>query len=601
MTDDSEIKLDPRAVDPSTIIHGRRFSVDDYTRTALVDRVRFDGSKPFCAIVSATESMLTETEARLGFKLPVALRTLYKQMNGASVDLLWAPNKPNPGPIHGDWEDAFANDYNDIRPLEELQSLHAIYMENFDPDYDEDQRQYWFPQSEKIVILAMRIGCGTALDYRFGDEAGVIIFDLEREGDRRVRARFDSFDAFISSLRREVEPARPAFKPVDEAPDASMPNRFWCYDTYAANHGVSETAWADNAARLGVPLPSALKPFYEAINGGKTRFLMDSQRSSRADDRDGLGPFPDSWSYYAASMLPIEQWISLRELSERIDFDPRGRTPWAQCWHHADRLIVVCAAYDQALMLDYRRGDSPAVVFAGDLSKGRETIRYESVEEFLSRLRPTKRMNRELFPAIGDSQLSARVPTTETFWQRDTARAPITDALLAKTKKRLGADVPEPLAAMYAVQNGGAVRFRFHPPEVENTMRYRNAQIDATEWVDFFPGGLLPMEQWTAFNQWAKRETVAADFVTLCAPSLKYSSKITRRLFVVSELLIDDTFELALLDLSSDYFNQERSLLRARYSRRTKSFAVVIEQKMLGHISNDVLALLRAPTTELLQ
>jgi hypothetical protein len=158
MSDTPELNIDPRPVDPATIIYGRHFSVENYTRTALVDRVRYDGSKPQCLVRGATEAMIAEAEARVGFSLPSALHALYKQMNGASVNVFWLPNKPNPQPIFDDWEDAFANDYNDFRPLEELRTLHDIYMENFDPEYDEGQRQYWFPQSEKIVILAMRTG-----------------------------------------------------------------------------------------------------------------------------------------------------------------------------------------------------------------------------------------------------------------------------------------------------------------------------------------------------------------------------------------------------------------------------------------------------------
>jgi SMI1 / KNR4 family (SUKH-1) len=599
MTPEPELKLDPRPVDPSTIIHGRRFSVENYTRTALVDRFRFDGSKPTCPVRGATDAMLDDTESRLGFKLPRALRTLYKQRNGASVDVFWVANKANPQPIYDDWEDAFANDYNDLRPLEELHTLHALYMEDFNPEYDEDQRQYWFPASEKIVILAKRIAVGTALDYRFGEAPGVILFDLGQEGDARVRLRFDSFDAFLSALRREVEDVRPPLEIVDEAPDASRPNRFWCYDTFAATDGVTEASWAENATRLGCLLPDALKPFYEAVNGGNTRFLMDSQHPSRTDDRDSLGPFSDTWSYYAASMLPIERWISLRELSDRIEFDPRGTTPWATRWREPERLVVISASFDQALMLDYRDGDSPAVIFTGDLNEGRETQRYASVAEFVSRLRPVQRMRRELFPAIVDARLSARVPTVESFWCARGEQPPASEALLKQTSERIGAPIPDALATLYATQNGGAVTFCFHPPEIENVARYRNEDTAASTWIDFFPGGLLPMQDWLTIDQWAKRESVKIDCTQLSARSMRYSSDATFGFVVLSEAKAIDAFNLTLLDVSSDYFNREKSLLRARYSLANKSFEVLIEQKMLEHVSLGVLQRMRAPMSSL--
>jgi hypothetical protein len=589
-----ELKLDPRPVDPASIPRMRHYSRTDYTQTALGDVVCFDGSKPVCTPVGATDAMLDGAQVRLGFALPEALRAIYRLRNGASVGSLWVPKVAKPKNLFDDWEDAFANDYNDILPLEDLRTLQAIYLDGFDPEYDEDERQNWFPESERLVVIAKRGGRGTALDYRQGGAAGVLLFDLECEGDSRERLKFASFDAFLAALRREKELRRAPYVATDEAPDAQAPDRFWCFDTYAATSGASAHAWQAEGARLGVELPGALRPFYEAVNGGNTRFLLQAGSEIEADHPDPQGLVPGRGIREAARLLPIEAWVSLRTLSDRLSFQPEGRATWAELWAQADRLIVVSAAFDGALLLDYRNTPTPNVLRVHDLNDPTSVQRFESVAQFLAALRPARQGKRELHPPMGDKRLSARVAAPASMWQAPGENPPAAEALITKTSKRLRIEIGERLAALYSAQDGGAVRFRFFPPEVENIHGYRNEDVEAPVWVDFFPGGLLPMARWQLLSDWAKTEGCALDAEPLLASNMKHSSDVKPKFVVLSEQRTPQGAELALLDVSESYFHRQNSLVRARWLRSSGAFELVVSQQMLEHSWTGVLQRLRA-------
>ena len=387
--EEAELEMSDEPAREDRFFRARHHSVPNASQIAL-DRVAgADGQKPKRWPIGASDELLNEAELRLGVRLPDRLKALYRRQNGGIVQTFWVPNKPNPQPLYDDWEDAFAYDYDELKPLSELTTLHALYMEDFDPEYDDEQdKQHWLPGAEKLVILAMRTGSGTALDYNMGDEPGVVIFDLEREGEARIRLSFSSFDAFFDALRTEVsdDPHGGNHEAIvsASAPDPAHPDQFWSvgFGARAASRGVTRATWISEGERLGVMLPESLFPFYEALDGGKTVFVAD-QGLPRDEDGSAPSPFPEGIYSAVGVLLPSDKWVTLKTLSGRLEFVD-NRTPWSQLWTKPDKLIVVAAAFDSALLLDYRHGAEPNVLSVPDLDTPTSAITYSSVSEFLA-------------------------------------------------------------------------------------------------------------------------------------------------------------------------------------------------------------------------
>lgn len=67
-------------------------------------------------------------------------------------------------------------------------------------------------------------------------------------------------------------------------------------------------------------LPQALRPWLAVANGGAPAYHVLSDQPGDADQPEGLNPFP------AGHLFGIHQWITLRELSDRLEFTA-GFTP----------------------------------------------------------------------------------------------------------------------------------------------------------------------------------------------------------------------------------------------------------------------------------
>ena len=481
-----------RRVTATTFYSGWHFSRPNYTRTALVDVVDHQGAKPVRAPKWASEAMIAQTEARLGVKFPQTLRDIYMLQNGGGLPVYYVPKYEGAPHTYDDWVSAFADDYNDLRPLGQLKTLHDDYMEYFDPDYDDPaQKDEWLRGAEHLVILTARTGYGTALDYRGGGEPGVLLFDNNR--DAPELKRFDNFDAFLAALREVGDRyggAKGERKDVafGAPPDATDPDRFWSKGSAGA--GVTADEWGAAGKSLGVTLPATLLPFYAAANGGLSRFNVALAETEEAAP---LHVFPTGPYVYAGLFSKLEHFASLATLSDRLEFVD-GRTPWRDLYDLPDKLIVISAAYDSAILLDYRQGDTPAVIAVEDLDALDAVITFPTAEAFVNRLRQFGVPKAEEKNEIGDDRISARGSDATTFWL-DSAAAPVEDAALQAFKQKWGYEnhgLPNAIKGIYLQANGGPVRFRFAPPQQINAYGHAVTDMPAKRWIDVFPNGLLP-------------------------------------------------------------------------------------------------------------
>jgi hypothetical protein len=332
--------------------------------------------------LAAREDMIVAAEDRLGVRLPETLRRLYGRLNGGYVDWLYVPLKPGPQPIYDDWRGAFSIDYSSLVAVEKLRTVTEHYND-FTDDPDEIPAG-----ADHQVVLQARYGDMTLLDYSDGPEPRVLLVDYDRYNGDPVDIAFDDFDTFFAALRRDRDRAfrepvrRKLGEPMGEAPEDTWTRRFWgqgkehAFYTNAGHRkdgsepklAADDELVAETQRRLGVTLPPSLITLWRTKNGGgvASRFVDDVE----------VMRFP----------VPLEYVVSLAELSDRIAF-PLGETPWKQ-WHSgAERLIVLEADHNRAVLLDYRDGDDPAVLIVEDLGQPiTDASRFESWDDLLARL-----------------------------------------------------------------------------------------------------------------------------------------------------------------------------------------------------------------------
>lgn len=389
---DDDLKIDPAPISVETLFD--REGRSDAPRDALAAQGGARVSKtPF----AASPAMIAAAEARLGVRLPEGLKRIYARRDGGYVGDLYAPTVARPGQSADDWRGAFAIDYSSLRALHQLSTVAAHY-ENFTHDEDEVPAH-----ADRLVILEARYGDMTLLDYTGGDDdPAVLIVDFDKHGGSDpVDLRFPDFDAFLAALRRDVmwapDPAQPfgeLAEPLGDRDPAAWPGLFWdanphvLYNVVASRKDGSTLAKkADDALiaateqRLGVTIPPALAAIYRAKNGGGTLVgQLVTVREGRARQEKVF-----------SSLAPLETWISLAALSARVDF-PDGERPWADGVDGADRLIVIEAEDDEAVLLDYRGGGEPVLVTAAGLAaaQGLSFSPIGPVPAALARLRPRR-------------------------------------------------------------------------------------------------------------------------------------------------------------------------------------------------------------------
>lgn len=604
--DGADLVMSDETVTVANFFAGRHFSVPDHMEKALARWEAGGGAKVERVPVAASEAMIRKTEERLGVTLPQTLRSLYLRRDGGALPSYWVPATADPGTDFDDWIDAFAYDYNDLRPLKDLHFLIDDYMENFDPDYDDESvKEGWFPGADRLVVLTRRYGVATLLDYRQGAaEPGVLLIDLDQGGDAPLRKSYDTFDAFFSDLRMEGEDRRAGGRASSDRRDRSLladrghdgrhPQRFWADDNANASRGVSDEEWQAAEARLGVRLPAAFRNLYAILDGGRPGYPFHPRLG--VDERgEPRSPFPGRYS--EGALLPLSAWVSLAELSERLSF-PEA-TPYARLHENPERLVVVSASFDSALLLDYRGRDEPFVLHCPDLTRPETCADLAATDAFLEALRQRANpFSNDSLP-IADRRLAPRVAAVETFWMPDAAAAGVTDEALAGIAERFGAEMPSEFLALLKAHNGGRVRFRFAPPLAESRNPLAGPQPDRREpeWIDIFPGGIWPVEDWIGFSGFRDRHGVALDQDPRddLMPAMRSEPDVEERLIVIGA---DGHAAITLLDLSTGAFRKSTGLSRADYVSETDRYRLAIAPMTIHHYTHGAFRSLRARMDE---
>ena len=330
-----ELVIDPTPLILDTFFKGPGYWWDNAARQALENLRTPVVKQPLVA----REDMIAAAEERLGVRLPETLRALYRIMNGGYVGWLYVPLKADPKPVYDDWRGAFSIDYSSLAPLERLRTV-AEHYADFTDDPDEIPAD-----ADRLIVLQARYGDMTLLDYSRGPQPRVLIGDYDRVDEDPVDIAFENFDTFFAALRRD-RPDDDRAPRQGAAPDA-VP--FWGVAAPHAFHAnairredgsepklvADDALVAETQTRLGVTLPASLVTSWREKNGGgvSSRFLDDVE----------IIHFP----------LPLEYFVSLADLSDRIVFPP-GEVPWKERYSGTDRLIVIEADRRRAVLLDYR-------------------------------------------------------------------------------------------------------------------------------------------------------------------------------------------------------------------------------------------------------
>lgn len=605
--DEGDLVMSNGAITLENFFAGRHFSVPDHMEKALARWNDGGGAKVERVPVVASEAMIRKAEERLDVTLPQTLRGLYLRRDGGALPSYWVPATADPGTDFDDWIDAFAYDYNDLRPLKDLHFLIDDYMENFDPDYDDEaDKEGWFPGADRLVVLTRRYGVATLLDYRQGAaEPGVLLIDLDQGGDAPLRKSYDTFDAFFSDLRMEgadrqsggraSSDRRDRSRLADRGYDGRHPQQFWADDNANAVRGVSDEEWQTAEARLGVRLPAAFRSLYAVLDGGRAGYPFHPRLG--VDERgEPRSPFPGRYS--EGALLPLLTWVSLAELSERLSF-PEA-TPYAQLHESPERLIVVSASFDSALMLDYRGRDEPLVLHCPDLTRSETCVDLAAADVFLEALRQRANpLSNDSLP-IADRRLTPRVAAMGTFWMPGAKAVGATDDTLAEVAERFGAEMPHGFVPLLKAHNGGRVRFRFAPPLAGSRNPLTGPQPDRRnpEWVDVFPGGIWPVEDWIGFSEFRRRHDVARDQDPRedLMPEMRSEPDVEERLIVIGA---DAPAAITLLDLSTGSFRKSTGLSRADYSSETDQYRLAVAPTTIHHCTHGAFMSLRARMDEI--
>lgn len=375
MNDTPDLVIDPDLITADTLFSAPARS--ESTREALA----FRGDRVEKAPYAADEAAIVTAETKLGVRLPDTLRRIYAMRNGGYVGHLVAPRVAAAKPVFDDWRGAFAPDYSSLRAVERLETVASSY-ENVDVEPEDVPAN-----AARLVILQARYGDMTLLDYTTSDrDPEVLLVDYD-SGNDPVDVRFADFDAFLAALRRDRwddDYITPPGRPLGEMPEGAWPKLFW--DSEAPNVYRNIAEWhkgdrlpalrADEAMlaaaeqRLGVHLPAGLRALLAAQNGGGAAagWLETNATRRRVIEQ----------------VAPVEFWVSLAELSGRVLF-PLVERPWADGIEAADRLIVIDAVDDRALLLDFRNGEQPHLVVAHGLAAA-QGVRLEDLGLFPSLL-----------------------------------------------------------------------------------------------------------------------------------------------------------------------------------------------------------------------
>jgi cell wall assembly regulator SMI1 len=375
MDDKPDLVIDPDPITAGTLFSGPARS--EATREALA----FRGDRVEKAPCAADEGTIVAAETELGVRLPETLRRIYAMRNGGYVGHLVAPRVAAPRPVFDDWRGAFAPDYSSLRRVEKLETVASSY-EDVDVEPEDVPAD-----AARLVILQARYGDMTLLDYTASDrDPAVMLVDYD-SGNDPVDMRFADFDTFLAALRRDrwrEDYVYPRGRPLGETPEETWPKLFWnpeapnVYRNIAEWHKgdqlpaqrADEAMLAATEQRLRVHLPATLRTLLAAQNGGGAAAVWLGTGATRRR--------------VIEQIAPVEFWVSFAELSGRVVF-PLAERPWAEGIKAADRLIVIDAVDDRALLLDYRNSGQPNLLVAHGLAAA-QGVRLEDLGPFASLL-----------------------------------------------------------------------------------------------------------------------------------------------------------------------------------------------------------------------
>ncbi|MEM6733061.1 MAG: SMI1/KNR4 family protein, partial [Myxococcota bacterium] len=256
------------------------------------------------------------------------------------------------------------------------------------------------------------------------------------------------------------------------------PDAFWGWHPAAAE----SCATAKGFDACGFDLPESLRTLYRCADGGPVAFSFVPQR----DDPE-FTPIPSK------RLLASTQFVTLAELSDRLEFS-RSAVQWRRLWPNADRLLVLSAHFESALMLDYRDADAPTVLWVENLDRpSGTTLRWSSFDALLDELRHPARSRWGISSPLGDITLSALRSRPDTLL--DTTRPGVDEARRQAAEERLALRLPTVLRDAYVQHDGGRVVFNYLPPQIVNPHGYRNFAPQQPEWEPLFAGALRELAE----------------------------------------------------------------------------------------------------------
>ncbi|MEM6307316.1 MAG: SMI1/KNR4 family protein, partial [Pseudomonadota bacterium] len=379
--------------------------------------------------------------------------------------------------------------------------------------------------------------------------------------------------------------------------DPLRPEQFWANSHVSASRYATDKDWDDASQRFGHVLPDAFKHIFGIIDGGKLAWPYH-EKLGVGKDGTNTSLFPDRAFHFGQDLPGIDCWVSLADLSDRIDF--QGETPYRDIHAGSENLIVMTASHDTALMLDYRRDETGIVVFCTDLTDASCFVDLGTPSAFLSGLRrppDTLYYGRPL----SDPRLSPMLADISNFWMEGSDIKSLSEHGLARLNERLGCELPDQMARFLKQQNGGQPRFRFMPPIGDKKNYYGRPESDPTqtEWIDVFPNGIWPVEHWQKFDDFRMSKGIAltqdtvADLVAEPHHCNDRDCRIefTERLFVISA---DDENAITLLDLSNEDGLHRAYMSRLRYQAKSDTFEFETSPNYITNVFSGAFLMLRA-------
>jgi len=177
-----DITLTGSPVTPDSLISGRHFS------HAAGDP---DPDTPGAnnELAAGSDAKIAETEARLGRELPESLRAIYRMHNGGSINDVCIPNDD----AHGNelsYDDVLMpfSGYNDLLPLERIETAWELFTHFGDPEDKENYDQFFRSGTQNMLVLAMSYQETLFLDYNEpgNPRVGFVDFDHENWEDQVI-------------------------------------------------------------------------------------------------------------------------------------------------------------------------------------------------------------------------------------------------------------------------------------------------------------------------------------------------------------------------------------------------------------------------------